>query len=160
MLFGDFFKGVIYVKPEHDVLAAIGQNYHGATAFMLHGITGLPFYLAMGGLFTAWFIYMKKPVIAEIIKKRFSVIYTILDNKYGFDDFNNTIFAAGSRGIGQVLWRAGDRFLIDGLVVNGSAKTVGWISSIVRHIQTGYLYHYAFAIIIGMLGLISWFVMA
>lgn len=158
VLFGDFFKGVLYVKPEHDVLAAIGQNFHGATAFMLHGMTTLPFYLAMSGLFVAWFVYMKKPVIAETIKNRFSLVYRVLDNKYGFDDFNNIFFAGGSRGIGQVLWKAGDRFLIDGMIVNGSAKTVGWLSGIVRHLQTGYLYHYAFAIIIGMLGLITWFV--
>jgi len=159
VLFGNFFDGVLFVLPEHDVLAAIGKDYHGATAFMLHGMTALPFYLAMGGLFVAWFIYMKKPVIAEIIKDKFDMFYMVLENKYGFDGFNQFFFAGGSRGIGQILWKAGDRVLIDGLLVNGSAKTVGFIAGIVRHLQTGYLYHYAFAMIIGMLGLISWFVL-
>ncbi len=160
MLFGDFFKGVIYVAPEHDVLAAVGANYHGELGFILHGMMAPPFFLAMGGLFVAWFVYMKKPELADMVKKRLSVVYNILDKKYFFDNFNQIFFAAGSRGIGHVLFKAGDRFLIDGLVVNGSAKTVGWISGIVRHVQTGYLYHYAFAIIVGMLGLLAWFVTA
>jgi len=158
VVFGDFFDGILYVKPEHDVLAALGANYHGEIGFIMHGITGLPFILAMSGLFAAWFIYMKKPAIAEAAKQRLAFIYNILDRKYGFDEFNNIFFAAGSRGIGHVLWKAGDRFLIDGLIVNGSAKAVGWFSGIVRHLQTGYLYHYAFAMIIGMIGLLITFV--
>jgi len=158
VIFGDFFKGVIYVAPEHDVLAALAESYHGVNGFILHGVMGLPFILAMSGLFVAWFIYMKKPVIADVIKKRFSVVYNILDNKYGFDSFNQFFFAGGSRGIGDVLFKAGDQTLIDGLVVNGSAKVVGWFAGVIRHIQTGYLYHYAFAMILGMLALLGWFV--
>jgi NADH-quinone oxidoreductase subunit L len=158
MLFGDFFKGIIYVAPEHDVLAAVGANYHGELGFILHGMMAPPFFLAMGGLFVAWFIYMKKPQLADMIKSRLSVVYNILDKKYFFDNFNQLFFAGGSRGIGHVLWSAGDKFLIDGLIVNGSAKAVGWVSGVVRHVQTGYLYHYAFAIIVGMLGLLVWFV--
>lgn len=160
MLFGDFFKGVIYVLPEHDVLAAVGKSYDGEIGFILHGMMAPPFFLAMGGLFVAWFVYMKKPALADAVKNKLSVVYNILDKKYFFDNFNQIFFAGGSRGIGHVLWKAGDKFLIDGMIVNGSAKTVGWISGIVRNVQTGFLYHYAFAIIVGMLGLLLWFVAA
>jgi NADH-quinone oxidoreductase subunit L len=158
MLFGDFFKGVLAVAPQHDVLGEIGKDFHGAGAFILHGMTGLPFYLAMGGLVVAWYIYMIKPSVADFIRKRFAIVYNILDKKYGFDTFNQIFFAGGSRGIGHVLWKAGDQTLIDGLVVNGSAKTVGWFSGIVRYVQTGFLYHYAIAIILGLLALLIWFV--
>ena len=159
VLFGDFFKGILYVAPEHDVLAKLGEGYTNEIGFITHGMMMPPFYLAMGGLFTAWFIYMKKPGIAAWIKEKFDMFYMVLDNKYGFDGFNQFFFAGGSKGIGHILWKAGDRFLIDGLIVNGSAKTVGWFSSIVRHVQTGFLYHYAFVMILGMLGLLTWFVL-
>lgn len=159
VLFGDFFKGVLYVAPEHDVLAKLGEGYHGEIGFIMHGMMGKPFYLAMGGLFVAWFIYMQKPQIADWIKKKFDMVYMVLEHKYGFDGFNQFFFAGGSKGLGNILWKAGDRFFIDGLVVNGSAKTVGWLSGIVRHFQTGFLYHYAFVMIIGMVGLLLWFVM-
>ena len=158
VLFGDFFKGILYVAPEHDVLAKLGESYNGEIGFIMHGMMAKPFYLAMGGLFVAWFIYMKKPQIADWIKNKFDMFYMVLDHKYGFDGFNQFFFAGGSKGLGNILWKAGDRFLIDGLMVNGSAKTVGWISGIVRHFQTGFLYHYAFVMIIGMLGLLIWFV--
>ncbi len=159
VLFGDFFEGVLYVAPEHDVLAKLGEGYNGEIGFIMHGIMAKPFYLAMGGLFVAWFIYMQKPQIADWIKKKFDMVYMVLEHKYGFDGFNQFFFAGGSKGLGNILWKAGDRFFIDGLVVNGSAKTVGWLSGIVRHFQTGFLYHYAFVMIIGMVGLLVWFVL-
>jgi NADH-quinone oxidoreductase subunit L len=156
MLFGDLFKGAIYVKPEHNVLKEIGEHYEGLGSFMLHGMESLPFWLAMAGLGTAAFFYLKRPDIPARIKDKFSVIYTVLDRKYGFDDFNAAFFAGGSRGLGQMLWSIGDMKLIDGLMVNGTAKSIGWISGRIRSVQTGYLYHYAFVMIIGLVAMVSW----
>jgi len=158
MLFGDFFKDVIHVAAIHDGLAEVGKEFHGATAFALHGMTQLPFILAMAGLATAFFIYMVKPSIATNLKIRFDWLFAILDNKYGFDAFNQTIFAGGSKFIGKLFWNVGDKFIIDGVIINGSARSVGIFASTVRFIQSGYLFHYAIAIIFGLLGLLYWFV--
>lgn len=158
MLFENFFQGAIYVAPQHDVLAEIGKDYHGAWGFVMHGIQGWPFYLALGGFLTAFGIYMYKPGIAEFIKAKFSWLHQLLDRKYWVDEAYQAVFGAGSRGLGKILWFAGDRALIDGMLVNGSAKTVGWVASIVRHVQTGYLYHYAIAMILGLLLMLTWFV--
>jgi NADH-quinone oxidoreductase subunit L len=158
MLFGDYFAGVIVVHEAHDALAKVGEHFHGAWSFIEHGFAGPAFYLAALGVFTAWFIYIKNPAIAEQTRKRFAIIYNILDRKYGFDEFNEWAFGGGSRGLGNRLWQFGDVIFIDGLFVNGSAKLVAWFSSVVRHIQTGLLYHYAFAMIIGVLMLLTLFV--
>ncbi|MCU7892634.1 MAG: NADH-quinone oxidoreductase subunit L [Candidatus Thiodiazotropha sp. (ex Ustalcina ferruginea)] len=158
MLFGDWFKGVLHVLPEHDTLGHIGENFHGAGAFVLHAVYSPALYLALGGLFVAWFVYMKNPAIADKIKGTLSPVYNLLDKKYWFDEVYQTVFATGSRGLGKFLWLAGDRGLIDGLAVNGSAHSVGWLASVVRHVQTGYLYHYAIAMILGLLLLLTWFV--
>ena len=125
---------------------------------MLHGILGPAFWLALGGLGTAWYVYTQKPSIAEDLATRFQLVYRILVNKYGFDRFNEIFFAGGARGTGWTLWKLGDVLVIDGLLVNGSARVVGWLSAIVRQVQSGYLYHYAFSMIIGLLLLLSWFI--
>jgi len=156
MLFGDLFANAIYVAPEHDVLGKLGESYTGVAGFMGHGVMALPFYLALAGVGCAAFFYLKRPDIPAWFRHKFSVIYNILDRKYGFDDFNDTVFAGGARGLGRVLWNLGDIKIIDGLMVNGTAKGVGWVSGIIRHAQTGYLYHYAFAMILGLLGLVTW----
>ena len=154
VLFGDYFGGAIYIAEHHDALAEVGKHFHGAWAFVEHSFSGLPLYLMMAGVFTAWFIYMKRPDLATTYKKRFSFLYDLLDNKYYFDDFNSAFFATGSRKLGGRLWQMGDVAFIDGLLVNGSAKTVGWFAGVVRKLQTGYLYHYTFAMIIGVLMLL------
>ena len=157
VLFGDYFGNAIFVAPAHDVLEKIGEEYHGIFAFVTHAIFhGLAFWLALAGVVSAWYIYLKKPQIADIAQKRLSFLYTMFVNKYWADDLYQKIFAAGGRLIGRVFWRAGDMAIIDGVIINGSAKCVGWFSSIVRRIQTGYLYHYAFAMILGLVGLLSW----
>jgi len=156
MLFGEYFDGTLTVAPIHATLSEI--DFHGAAGFILHGLSGPAVYLAAAGALLAWFVYMKRPQIAADLATRFSWIYRLLDRKYGFDTFNQWFFAGGARQLGKVLWQAGDRVLIDGAVVNGSAKSVAWLASITRFLQTGYLYHYAFAIILGLLGLLSWFV--
>jgi len=158
-LFQGYFDGVIFVLPEHDTVAAIGETFHGAWGFVLHGFSGLAVWLSFAGVFAAWFIYMKKPQIAELAEKKLSFIHKTLEEKYYFDKFNEVVFAGGSRAIGMLLWRVGDSLLIDGLFVNGSAKVVGWFSSTIRHVQTGYLNHYAFAMVTGLLLLLGWAVL-
>jgi len=156
VVFGDWFKDVIYVAPAHDVLSEIG--FHGTFGFFIHGLFGLPTLLAAAGVGVAYLIYMKNPEIAGKIKCIASPLYTLLDKKYFFDELYQTVFAGGSRLVGRILWKVGDQTLIDGLVVNGSARSVGFLAGIVRHIQTGYLYHYAFAMILGLLLLLALFV--
>ncbi|MDH5232876.1 MAG: NADH-quinone oxidoreductase subunit L [Gammaproteobacteria bacterium] len=156
MLFGDFFKDSITVFSQHDVLGKVGEGFDGALGFITHGVMGPAFWLAMAGVATAYYIFMMKPEIADNIKQRFHFIYDLLDNKYYADDFNDKVFASGSRGVGKLLWKVGDENIIDGMVVNGSAKTVGWVSGIIRHMQTGYLYTYAFVMIFGLCGLLSY----
>ncbi len=150
LLFGEFFRGVIFVAPEHDVLAAMGEGIHGMMGFLLHGLLGPAFWLAIAGLFAAWYIYMQRPQIAAATKERFAWLYRLLDRKYGFDDFNEVVFADGSRKLGTFLWKVTDLKIIDGVLVNGTAKLVAASAARLRHLQTGYLYHYAFSIIIGV----------
>ena len=158
ILFGDWFKGVLYVLPEHDTLAAVKEVVHSGNGMLAHTYASPAFYLAMAGLGLAFYIYMINPAIADKVKSIASPIYTLLDKKYWFDEIYQAVFATGSRGLGKILWLVGDRGLIDGLAVNGSAFSVGWLASIVRHVQTGYLYHYAIAMILGLLLLLTWFV--
>ncbi len=160
VLIDGFFDTAIFTLNEHESMAAVAESFHGPFSFVLHGFTGLPLYLAFGGVIAAWYIYLKDPSIAERSKEKFGFIYNLLDQKYYFDRFNEIVFATTSRGVGHVLWRLGDALLIDGLVVNGSARFVGWISSIIRHAQTGYLNHYAFVMITGLILLLGWAVLA
>jgi len=156
MVLGDFFKGVIHVDAAHPAIETLKHHYHGPWDLLTHAIFTPTFWLAMSGLFSAWFIYMKKPAIATFAYDKFRFVHTILDKKYFADEFNMAVFAGGALALGKGLWAAGDRFLIDGLMVNGTAKVTGWFSSIARHIQTGYLYHYAFSIILGVLAIMTW----
>ena len=157
VVFGNYFDGVIHVLPQHDVIGELSEHYHGPISFVLHALSGPAVYLAAAGVFVAWYVYMKKPQIADDLATRFSGVYKLLTNKYYADDFNQAVFAGGARGTGWLLWKLGDVLLIDGLLVNGSARVVGWFSAIVRKMQTGYLYTYAFSMIIGLLLLMSWF---
>jgi NADH-quinone oxidoreductase subunit L len=159
VLFGGFFDQSIFVLDKHGAMTAVAETFHGPASFVAHGFSGLPLYLAAAGVVSAWYIYLKKPSIAETVKQKCSFLYRLLDQKYYFDRFNEIVFAGGSRGIGQVLWRLGDALLIDGLVVNGSAKLVGWFSGVVRQVQTGYLNHYAFVMISGLILLLGWAVL-
>jgi NADH-quinone oxidoreductase subunit L len=160
VLFGDYFRGAIQVLPEHDVLAAMGAHYTGVLGFVIHGLTELPVWLALAGLATAWFLYLKRPDLPVMVQRRLRWLHAVLERKYGFDEFNQAVFAGGARAVGGLLWRVGDIALIDGVLVNGSARLVGWLSGVARHLQSGYLYHYAFAIILGLFVLLGWFVRA
>ena len=155
-LFGDHFGNSILVLEEHDVLGHLGEHYAGVMGFIGHGIMGLPFWLALAGVGTAYYLYLMRPELPEQIKQRFSGIYNMLANAYGADAFNEKFFAGGSRKAGRFFWQIGDVKSIDGIMVNGSAKLIGWVAGAIRHVQTGYLYHYAFAMIIGLLVLMSW----
>jgi NADH-quinone oxidoreductase subunit L len=158
MLFGGFFDGSIFVLEEHNVLGEVGQEFHGAGAFILHALTSSPtVYLALAAGVLAWFLYLKRPDLPATMLARFSGLHRLLVNKYYFDWFNETVLARGTRATGSALWRFGDQILIDGLLVNGSARAVGAISSVARGLQSGYLYHYAFAMVIALAMLIGWF---
>ena len=156
MLFGDYFKGVIFVDTHaHPAMEHLAEHFHGATAMGIHALTSLPFFLALAGVVVSWFFYMKRPDIPAAIQRRFSAINTLLENKYYFDKINELVLAGGSRVLGKAFWRGGDVAVIDGVIVNGSAKLVGMIASVTRLFQTGYVYHYAFTMIIGVFVLMT-----
>ena len=154
--FGEFFGEAIRISPEHKAMEEMAKEFHGPLAMATHGLTNLPFWLALAGVVLSWFFYLKRPDIPAKIKSTFSAIHRMLENKYGFDTFNDWFFAGGARGLGNGLWRVGDMRIIDG-IVNGSAKLVGWIASWVRRYQTGFIYHYAFTMIIGVFGFLTLF---
>jgi len=164
MLFGDYYAGAIQVAESHNVLLEIGHHYHGewyavAWQFFVHAVSHpTVILLAFAGIFTAWLLYIKFPEVPGKIATGLSPIYRLLENNYGFDAFNQKIFAGGTKGIGQLLWQIGDVKIIDGLIVNGSALSVRWFSGVIRQIQSGYVYHYAFAMILGLLLLLAVFV--
>ena len=157
MLFGDFFKGVIFVGDNHVGLKELAANWHGPVAMVTHGLMTPPFWLALAGVAAAYYCYMVNPRVPAWFYAKGKAVHTLLDNKYYMDKFNDVVFAGGARLLGGGLWKHGDRNLIDGLVVNGSAKVVGWFSSLVRVLQTGYIYHYAFVMILGVLGFLIYF---
>jgi len=159
VLFSDFFDQAIIIFEEHGAMAAVAAAFHGPANFVLHSLAPGPTWLAALGVISAWYIYLKNPQLSNHIKSKVEWLYRLLDNKYYFDRFNEIVFAATARGIGQVLWRLGDALMIDGLIVNGSARLVGWFSGVVRHMQTGYLNHYAFAMISGLILLLGWVVL-
>lgn len=156
MLFGNFFKGVIFVDEAHHAMEELAHEFHGPVAMSIHALTTLPLWLAIAGVALSYYFYMIKPSIPTAIKKNAHAIYTLLDNKYYMDKFNEIVFASGARMLGGGLWNVGDKGLIDGLIVNGSAKVVGWFSRLTRLFQTGYLYHYAFVMILGVMGFLAY----
>jgi len=159
MLFSDYFGGSLVVTPEHaEGMHHLAEHFHGVLSFILHGMTQLPFFFAMAGVVVAWFLYVQAPELPGRIAASLRPLQRLLENKYGFDAFNEWFFAGGARGTGGMLWRFGDVRLIDGLLVNGSARLVGWFSQVLRGVQSGYLYHYAFAMIVGLLALLALFV--
>jgi NADH-quinone oxidoreductase subunit L len=156
MLFGDFFKNSIYVNAEaHPVMEELAHHFHGALAMATHAVSTPVFWLALAGVVLSWFFYLKRPEIPTAIKAACGPIYTLLENKYYFDKFNEVIFAGGARLLGRGLWKGGDVALIDGLIVGGSVRLVGWISMMARFFQSGHIYHYAFTMIFGVCALLS-----
>ncbi len=158
MAFGKFFGDAIVVLPQHDVLGHLAEEFHGWWRMILHAFSTTPFWLAASGVFLAWFIYLKQPGIADAAQRNFGFIYRLLLNKYYADDFNQKVFGDGARGIGGILWKFGDVKIIDNGLVNGTARLVGWFSGAIRGMQSGFLYHYAFAMIFGLCVLLGWVV--
>jgi NADH-quinone oxidoreductase subunit L len=159
MLFGEFFKGAIFVDAEkHPVMEELGHAFHGSVQMAMHAFTTLPFWLALAGVVVAYYMYMINPAVPAAIKRNVMPLYNVLENKYYLDWFNENILARGARMLGTGLWKGGDQGLIDGLLVNGSWKVVGAISGVVRKLQTGYLYHYALVMLLGIFVLMTYFV--
>ena len=159
MLFGDFFKDAIFVNAEiHKAMELLREEFHGPVQLALHGLSAAPFWLALAGVVTAYYMYMVNPALPAAIKRRVMPIYTLLENKYYMDWFNENVLAPAARGLGVALWKVGDQAVIDGAVVNGSWRIVGWISGVVRKFQTGYLYDYALTMVLGIFVLMTYFV--
>jgi NADH-quinone oxidoreductase subunit L len=159
MLFGDFFKGAIFINADkHPAMAVLAKAFHGPAQMAWHALTTLPFLLALAGVLTSYYMYMVNPALPAAIKARSMPIYNLLENKYYLDWFNENILARGARALGSGLWKVGDQMLIDGVVVNGSWKVVAWVSGVARRVQSGYLYHYALAMILGVFVLMTYFV--
>ena len=157
MLFGGYFGPAIHVLPDNDVLARVGEEFHGSPMeFMWAAFDAWPVWLAALGAFTAWLFFLKRPDFADAAERRFKWLHTILVDKYGFDWFYEHVIMAGARLLGGGLWRFGDQIVIDDGMVNGSARTVGWLGSVMRYAQSGYLYHYAFAMILGLASFLLW----
>ncbi|MDR3479300.1 MAG: NADH-quinone oxidoreductase subunit L [Burkholderiaceae bacterium] len=156
MLFGDFFKGAIFIDESHTAMEELTHEFSSALNMGFGAFTSLPFWLALAGVATAYYCYMVNRKVPEWFFHKFHAIYTVLDNKYYLDKFNEIVFAGGARLIGGELWKVGDIGLIDG-IINGGAKLVGWFARLVRQFQTGYIYHYAFAMILGVVGFLIYF---
>jgi NADH-quinone oxidoreductase subunit L len=159
MLFGDFFKDSIHINLEkHPGMEELAQLFHGPMQMALHGLSTAPFWLAVSGVVLAYYMYMVNPALPTAIKRVAQPIYTLLENKYYLDWFNENVLARGARGLGMGLWKGGDQAIIDGALVNGSWKLMAWISGLVRRLQSGFIYHYAFGMIIGIFVLMTYFV--
>ena len=157
MLFGDFFGDAIFVDAaHHPAMTMLEEEFHGALAMAEHALTSTVFLLALSGVVAAAVFYLWLPQIPATIARVFKPIKNLLDNKYYLDDFNQAVFGRGAQLLGEGLWKGGDQAVIDGFIVNGSARVIGWLSRVVRHLQSGYLYHYAFAMILGVVVFVSW----
>lgn len=159
MLFGSFFDGVIAVLPQHPAMADLGEHWHDWVAYGLHAFVTAPFWLVVAGAVVAWYCYLVNPKVPAAIYSSLSGVIRVLENKYYVDWINEQIIARGARCLGRGLWQTGDRGLIDGVLVNGSARVVGWVAAISRHLQSGFIYHYAFAMIVGIMALVTFFVL-
>jgi len=156
MLFGDFLKDAITVNAQaHPAMAELAKTFHGPVAMALHGVVTLPFWLALGGVVTAWFFYLKAPHIPAAIDRTLKPVRTVLENKYYMDWFNEHVLAAGARKLGMGLWKGGDQAVIDG-AINGSARGIGGLAGMLRQAQTGRLYTYALVMLLGIFALLTW----
>ena len=155
VLFGGYFDGTIFVSSGRDVVGEMAHDFHGVVGMMTHALGTLPFWLSTGGIAVAAYLYLVRPDLPPVIYKRAGILSWILERKYGFDELYSWLFAGGARLLGKGLWRVGDVAIIDGLMVNGSARLVGWFSGVIRGLQSGFIYHYAIAMILGILLLMT-----
>jgi len=157
VLFGGYFGHAIFVLPGNDVVGKVGEDFGGALSFALHGLLKPPFWFAAAGVAAAWYFFLRRPELADAAARRFRLLYRILCDKYYFDWFNEKVVAALTREVGIGLWKGGDQGLIDGALVNGTAESIGWFGGVLRRIQSGYLYSYAFWMVIGLAVLLGWY---
>jgi NADH-quinone oxidoreductase subunit L len=157
VLFGSYFGRSIFVLGANNVIAKVGEDFGGAVSFALHGLISPPFWLAAAGVASAWLFFLERPQLADAAARRLRPVYRILSEKYYFDWFNEKVLAALTRAAGTALWKGGDEGLIDGAMVNGTAEGVGWFGGVLRRVQSGYLYSYAFWMIIGLAVLLGWY---
>jgi NADH-quinone oxidoreductase subunit L len=159
LLYGEFFSDAIFINADkHPAMHELAHHYHGAVAMALHALSTAPFWLAVAGVASSYYMYMINPAVPAAIKRVFNPIYVLFENKYYMDWFNENVLARGARALGTGLWKGGDQAIIEGGVVNASWKLVGWVSSVTRQLQSGYLYHYALVMILGVFLLMTWFV--
>ena len=155
MLFGGYFGSAIVTAPAHDVLAQMGRDFQGVAAMMIHALGTVPFWLAIGGVAAAAYLYLLRPDLPAVIKDKAGFVHTMLERKYGFDEAYQWLFGDGAVRFGTGLWKGGDVAVIDGVLVDGSARAVVWFAAVIRTLQSGFIYHYAFAMIIGILVLLT-----
>ncbi|MBL8309950.1 MAG: NADH-quinone oxidoreductase subunit L [Burkholderiales bacterium] len=156
VVYGDWFKGVLVVDSSHDTIGALKPLFHGPLGMAIHGLSTLPLALALAGVALAYYLYVVNPALPAKLRRQFSGLVKVLEEKYYFDRFNEFFFAGGARKLGEGLFRFGDRAVIDGALVNGSAKSIGAVAGLMRHLQTGYIYHYAFVMVAGVLAFMTW----
>ena len=156
VLFGNYFGGSILIAPQHAGVATLTEEWHGPWAFVLHGLTTLPFWLALSGIAVAWYLYLKRTDLPARIADRAGALYRLLANNYYIDRFNDWFFAGGFRRVGTLFSDVGDRSIIDGFFVNGSARLVAATSAVLRQIQSGFIYQYAFAMVLGIVVFLFW----
>ena len=161
VVFGEYFGRSIYISEAHPGIKELAEEFHGIWPMVVDGVLSLrslPFWFALAGAAVAWYLYIARPEMAAVVRRKAGILVTILEEKYGFDRFNDWFFAGGARRFGTGLWRYGDVTVIDGLMVNGSARVVRSVAAMVRWIQSGFIYHYAFSMIIGVFVLLTFFV--
>jgi NADH-quinone oxidoreductase subunit L len=159
MLFGDFFKDSISVNAQlHPAMTELAKAFHGPLAMASHGLVTAPFWLAVAGVVLAWYFYLVNPAVPAALARALRPVVVVLENKYYMDWFNENVLARAARGLGVGLWKGGDQAVIDGAVVNGSWRLVAWVSAAVRQLQSGFIFHYALAMIVGIFVLMTWFV--
>jgi len=156
VLFGNYFGESIAIAQAHTGLATMTEEWHGPWAFVLHGLTAVPFWLAVAGIATAWYLYIARTDLPERIAARAGALYRLLANNYYIDRFNDWFFAGGFRRLGTLFSNVGDRSVIDGFFVNGSARVVAATSAIARQLQSGFIYQYAFAMVLGVVVFLFW----
>ncbi len=155
ILYGNYFGDAIRIAPSHAGVARMAEEFHGVVPMMIHALNAIPFWLVIAGIAAAWYLYILRPGLPAVLRQKAGILVTVLEEKYGFDRFNEWFFAGGARKAGTALWRFGDVAVIDGLMVNGSARLIGWVAGVVRWLQSGFIYHYAFSMIIGVFVLLT-----
>src|SRR5467141_25791 len=158
VLYGGYFGNSISIAPTHSGLREMAEEFHGVLPMIAHAMKTVPFWLTAAGIAAAWYLYILKPELPAKLRQKAGVLVTVLEEKYGFDRFYDWFFAGGARKFGSGLWRFGDVTVIDGLMVNGSARLIGWFAGVVRLVQSGFIYHYAFFMIIGVSMLLTYFI--